>query len=419
MEYVEGILYHKIQESDFTNMYVIKKPTGGGGQTYIQAAGYSKDELDRMFQEAKRVYDTPEFWDKDSRFPRKNYTIDAYEVGTSKHGEIELAPRTGRKDYRICRQNPKYRHPAWQVESGFPEPRTDINGAYMFEGNYPGLIDDLYIMIIKTRGGNGKMKFYATYVNSEFIPDSWPHGTGLEEIFLKSKRQGILFFDDQYLRFVNDKEAPFRNGSAADEEIGGIPLPEDLCETADDAVEYSSVELKIDIDYRKVDVQKVEPPVLRRKKTEGTGKKIFKDANYERRQKNLKKIGQVGELLAIKIEKARLEKEGRKDLADKIEHVSETIGDGLGYDIKSFECVGGVYEEKYIEVKATTGGKSKPFDISANEVEVSEEKGARYCIYRFFGIAGKASSVKYYEVSGSVKDNFTLEATSYKAYYKQ
>ena len=31
-----------------TNMYGIKKPSGGGGQTYIQAAGYDFSELDRM-----------------------------------------------------------------------------------------------------------------------------------------------------------------------------------------------------------------------------------------------------------------------------------------------------------------------------------------------------------------------------------
>ena len=123
MEYVEGVLYHKIQESDFTNMYGIKKPSGGGGQTYIQAAGYGRDALDRLLQEATTIYDTPEFWDNDPRFPRKNYTIEACAVGSSECAEIELAPRTGRKDYRICRQNPKYRHPAWQAAGGFPEPR--------------------------------------------------------------------------------------------------------------------------------------------------------------------------------------------------------------------------------------------------------------------------------------------------------
>ncbi|MBR5451367.1 MAG: DUF3883 domain-containing protein [Clostridia bacterium] len=419
MEHIEAILYHKIQESDFTNMYAIKKPSGGGGQTYIQAAGYSKDELDRMFKEADKIYDTPEYWDKTLLHPRKNYTFNAYVVGCSKSSELELAPRTGRKDYRICRQNPKYRHPAWNTSNDFPEPKTDADGSYIFEANYPGIIDNLYILLIKTRNDQGNVKFYASYVDSEFIPDSWPHGAGLEEIFIKSKRQGIIFFDEQYLRFTNDKAIPFSAGSAADYEIGNILLPENLCETSDDAIEYSKKDIRVEIDFESIAIEKVEPPIIKRKKAANVDKKIVKDANYERRHKNLKKIGDIGEELAIRIEKARLEAEGRSDLASKIEHVSKTIGDGLGYDIKSFEKTDEEYVEKCIEVKTTTGGKNKPFDISANEVEVSEEKKEHYCIYRFYGVSGKAKNVKYYEVRGSVRDNFTLEATSFKAYYKQ
>ena len=73
MEYVSAILYHKIQDSDFTNMYGIKKPSGGGGQTYIQAAGYDFSELDRMFAESDIITDTLEFWDSEKIFPRKKY----------------------------------------------------------------------------------------------------------------------------------------------------------------------------------------------------------------------------------------------------------------------------------------------------------------------------------------------------------
>lgn len=420
MEHVEAILYHKIQESDFTNMYAIKKPSGGGGQTYIQAAGYSKDELDKMFQDADEIYDTAEFWDKEEAFPRKNYKIKAYEIGNSKYAEIELAPRTGRKDYRICRQNPKYRHPAWQVSNGFPEPKINEDGLYTFEANYPGIIDNLYILIVKTLDQNKRSRYYATYVDSEDIPVSWPHGAGLEEIFLKSKRQGIIFYDEQYLRFSNDKNIPFKSGSAADNEIGETILPENINETSDDAVEFSKKEIKININYDNIEVKKVDPPILKKKKVQTTDKKkITKDTNYERRHKNLKKIGDIGETLTIKIEKERLESEGRIDLANKVEQVSKTIGDGLGYDIKSFEKSNDTYVEKYIEVKTTTGGKNKPFDISANEVEVSDEKKEHYYIYRFYGVSGSAKQVKFYEVKGSVRDNFDLEPTSFKAYYKQ
>ena len=126
-EHIIAILYHKIRNSDFTNMYGIKKPIGGGGQTYIQAAGYSQDELDEMFKDANDIYNTPEFWDKESKLPRKKYTFNANVVGSTASADLELAPRTGRKDYRISRQNLKHRHPAWQPQNGFPKPNQDLS----------------------------------------------------------------------------------------------------------------------------------------------------------------------------------------------------------------------------------------------------------------------------------------------------
>ncbi len=419
MEHIEAILHHKIQESDFTNMYGIKKPSGGGGQTYIQAAGYSREELEKMFNDANDIVETYEFWDNDQLLPRYKYTIIANVVGSNSSASIELAPRTGRKDYRISRQNMKYRHPAWHPDNGFPEPKVSGNGAYLFEKGYPSIIDNLHILIIKTRDDNDKCKYYATYVDSENIPEEWPKGAGLEEIFLKSKKQGIIFFDEQYIRFENDKICPFKSGSAADTDIGNISLPEDFYEIADDAVEYSNKDVSIKLDYDKVCLEEVAPPASKARKKISSQKKISKDVDYERRHKNLKNIGDIGEELTMEIEKKRLIGEGRSDLAKQIERVSKTIGDGLGYDIRSYELSDGQYVEKYIEVKTTTGGKNKPFDISSNEVEISAEKGDRYCLYRFYGVSSSAKTIRYYVVRGSVTDNFVLEPTAYKAYYKK
>ena len=397
-EHIIAILYHKIQESDFTNMYGIKKPIGGGGQTYIQAAGYSQDELDEMFKDADDIYNTPEFWDKESKLPRKKYTFNANVVGSTASADLELAPRTGRKDYRISRQNLKHRHPAWQPQNGFPEPNQNSSGNYIYEKNYPTIIDNLYILIIR--------------------PNTWPSGVGLEDIFSKGKHQGIIFYADQYLRFVNDKDSPFAVGSAADIEIGNIDLPRNFNEVSDDAVEYANKEISLTLNTSKVTITKVEAPQLKKKRVRSEIRTISIDVNYVRRHKNLKKIGDIGELLAIEVEIERLISEGRADLAKRIEHVSQSIGDGLGYDILSFEKVGTDYREKYIEVKSTTGGKNKPFDITANEVEVSEEKGEQYCIYRFYGLSSTAKVIHYYECRGNIKDNFTLEAITFKAYCK-
>lgn len=55
--------------------------------------------------------------------------------------------------------------------------------------------------------------------------------------------------------------------------------------------------------------------------------------------------------------------------------VSATEGDAAGYDIRSFELDGRV---RYIEVKATEGGASTSFFISANEVAFSEQRTDSY-----------------------------------------
>ncbi|MCH5265771.1 MAG: DUF3883 domain-containing protein [Lachnospiraceae bacterium] len=424
MEYVSAILYHKIQDSDFTNMYGIKKPTSGGGQTYIQAAGYERHELDKMFESADTIINTIEYWDSEKKYPRKKYIFPATAIGLKQTAKIELAPRTGRKDYRISRQNLKHRHPAWSAVAGFPEPllqsatSTDSGGTYHYQKNYPGIIDNLYIYILKTISENGDSKFYASYINTDKMPNNWPIGVGLEQIFKKQTRQGILFFDEQFIRFENNQECPFAAGCAADPDIDNVILPSDLAVSIDDAVEYANKSLAIEIDFNNVKFEHVPAPITKRKPKNNAGKRVNKDTDYTRRQKNKKKIGDIGEKLVMQLEYEKLINLGQKNLADKIKHVSKTEGDGLGYDIVSYEKIGGTFKEIYIEVKTTTGNINKPFDISANEVEVSELYSDRYYIYRLFNIHNGMTTIPYYKIKGSVKEHFMLEATSFKAYPK-
>jgi hypothetical protein len=418
IEYIESILYHKIQDSDFTNMYGVKKPKSGGGQTYIQAAGYSYLDLDKMFKEAAAV-DTPEYWDEEKKHPRKKYSITAFAAGSMNAGELELAPRTGRKDYRISRQNLKYRHPAWSQKQGFPSPDIDKAGKYVYKKNYPQKIDNLFILIIKTRIGiSQEVKYYAAYVDSKNIPESWPKEVGLEIIF-SGKKQGIIFYDDQFLRFNDDKLNFFSPGSAVDEELGNVELPDSLTYSTEDAVEYAVREIDLALDVLSIKFVTVEAPVLKRGTRTKNGKIIIKGKDYERRQRNLKKLGDLGEILVLEMERRQLIEAGRKDLAERIVHASKVIGDGLGYDIQSFELKGKKYTEKFIEVKTTTGGKNKPFDVSINEVEVSVEKRDSYYIYRLFGLGIGSKEIKHYKVRGSISEQFTLIPTVYKAYVKQ
>ena len=127
----------------------------------------------------------------------------------------------------------------------------------------------------------------------------------------------------------------------------------------------------------------VDPPVrenrnraYERPKREPSPRRI----NYLERESRNRSLGLAGELFVAEAERRRLWKAGRKRLAERIEHVSQSRGDGLGYDVVSFEADG---RERFIEVKTTTFGPMTPFFASAKEVAVSDAL-ATFQLYRVF-----------------------------------
>ena len=211
MEYIDRIFYRKINPSDFKKLYNIDRPEGSGGQTYLEAAGIPNDDI-VDFLEYAEITDSPL---KDES--RSIYTFNAYVLGdSSKSAFVEFAPRKGRKNYRISRQNMKYKHPAWSLENGFPEPNKDANGEYTSEGNFDGIIDNLIIMILRTT----HRKYYAGYVNSDDMPTEWPTGIGLERIF-EGERRGVLNLSHANVEFKDSLSEPFgRSKPDAREENG-------------------------------------------------------------------------------------------------------------------------------------------------------------------------------------------------------
>jgi uncharacterized protein DUF3883 len=103
--------------------------------------------------------------------------------------------------------------------------------------------------------------------------------------------------------------------------------------------------------------------------------------DYLSREASNASLGVAGEKFALDFERARLIRAGHEALADRVEHVSATQGDGAGFDIRSFE-VGG--RDRFIEVKTTAGGKQMPFFVSRNELDVSRERRDSYHLYRVF-----------------------------------
>jgi hypothetical protein len=128
----------------------------------------------------------------------------------------------------------------------------------------------------------------------------------------------------------------------------------------------------------------------------------------EREARNLS-LGLVGEDFALRFERWRLIELGVGQLADKVEHVSVTEGDGLGYDIRSYEPDG---RERYIEVKTTTFGDRTPFFVSANEVRVARQKADQFRLYRLYDFR---RAPKLFELAGPIERHCALDAASYRA----
>jgi len=134
-----------------------------------------------------------------------------------------------------------------------------------------------------------------------------------------------------------------------------------------------------------------------------------KNVDYVDRDNKNKKLGDAGEEFVVRFEKQRLIKEGKNNLANKVEQISKTKGDGYGYDIQSFNADGSI---RWIEVKTTNQGELFPFYISANELECSKDKPDKYFLYRVHAFN---KSPKLYILQGDLSELCQLEIKNYRA----
>lgn len=132
--------------------------------------------------------------------------------------------------------------------------------------------------------------------------------------------------------------------------------------------------------------------------------------DFVQRDASNRALGVRGEELAFELEQRRLHDElERPDLARRVRWVSRDEGDGLGYDIRSFEGSG---RERLIEVKTTGLGKYFPFLLTRGELECSRRERDRYHLYRLFDFGSKP---RLYVLTGALDDVCTLTPTTYRA----
>ena len=122
------------------------------------------------------------------------------------------------------------------------------------------------------------------------------------------------------------------------------------------------------------------------------------------------KLGLLGEKFALKYEKARLLYAGKDALADNIEHTSQELGDGTGYDIRSYEANG---TDRFIEVKTTRFSRYTPFYVTPNELRVSQNYADKYNLYRVFQFNPKP---QLFISPGSIEKQFRLVPSQYLAF---
>lgn len=103
--------------------------------------------------------------------------------------------------------------------------------------------------------------------------------------------------------------------------------------------------------------------------------------NWEVVDQNRRNTGAEGERMVLDFEVNRLLEKFRADLAGQVRHVSAEQGDGLGYDILSFNADG---TPRHIEVKSTTDSPDAAFYLSKRELDYMIENQSTYFIYHVF-----------------------------------
>lgn len=131
--------------------------------------------------------------------------------------------------------------------------------------------------------------------------------------------------------------------------------------------------------------------------------------DYAERDERNRRLGRAGERWAVGYLKQLLVECGRPDLSDRVEWVSQSQGDGLGYDVAAFEPDGSPI---FVEVKTTNGKIGAPFVLSAGELAASEELGTSFRLMRLFDFS---SDPRFYILEGNLRVTCHLVPQAYRA----
>lgn len=218
MLYVDEILYRKITPADFKNIENVKKPSGGGGQTYIDLSGIEVERViefcsagTELLKPAAKYYDGV-------RCPA--FRLKVVAIGTTREAPLKIDCRR-KNNYRICEQaQHQYRHPAWTAAQGFPT-ITGKGMPFETKRSYPDdvldpivnpIVEKLSIYIVRTVNGH----YFAGYIYGDAIPETWPRDAGLQRLLsanwedVKKEEGRGVYKPPILLEFLNSREGTFK-----------------------------------------------------------------------------------------------------------------------------------------------------------------------------------------------------------------
>jgi hypothetical protein len=143
-------------------------------------------------------------------------------------------------------------------------------------------------------------------------------------------------------------------------------------------------------------------------------KNIFKgvDIDFLEKAAEQKDLGDQGEAL---VKQREIEFLMEKGLPGKAALV-DIVLDGVGYDVLSFNED---ENEKYIEVKTTTGSEYTAFYLTQNEIDFMRLNPDRYCIYRVFHYDEENNFGEFFELNGDIESQLLMKPIHYKVLIKK
>lgn len=170
---------------------------------------------------------------------------------------------------------------------------------------------------------------------------------------------------------------------------------------------------KLFIKSTKVLTEKKKTKIIERRR-----KVQLKKINWEQLSNYKNNIGLCGEELVLLSEKNKLIKYEMYEYLTRIEHVSQTRGDGLGYDIISFDREG---NQIFIEVKSTNKDLKSDIFFTSNELLQMESLGNNYYLYRVYdlNLESKSCEIEIFRGTDSVKEYFEFFTESVRAKMKK